>query len=129
MTKFFICASVFVFLTSLSSNAQELKKKLRGTYLGTLPSYYMEVGEQLLEVDDAQVSITFLEGNKVQETLGSSNQEGVYRITSESKTAIIIQVNYPNQLVYEVLEIRKKEKTIIRKGFYPQPECKLTKTS
>jgi hypothetical protein len=127
LTKIIICVS-FLFLVSLGSNAQELKKKWRGTYLGTVPSYYMEVGEKLLEVSDAQISITFLEGNKIQETLGSSNQEGIYRITSETKTSIIIQVNYANQLVYEVLEVSKKEKTIIRKGFYPQPECKLVMT-
>ncbi len=111
-------------MTSVA-HAQELKKKLRVAYSGVVPSYYMEVGEKLVEVEQSQISITFISGNKIQEQLGSSNSEGTYRITSESKSTITIQVNYPNQLVYEELEINKKEKKMIRKGFYPQPNAVL----
>ena len=114
-----------IFLFNSAAIAQELKKKLRVSYSGVVPSYFMEVGEQLVEVDQAQLLITFISGNKIQEQLGSSNLEGTYRITSESKSTITIQVNYPNQLVYEELEINKKEKKMIRRGFYPQPNATL----
>ena len=125
LSKITFCTFLFLFMTSVG-NAQELKKKLRVVYSGVVPSYYMEVGEKLVEVEQSQISITFVSGNKIQEQLGSSNSEGTYRITSESKSTITIQVNYPNQLVYEELEINKKEKKMIRKGFYPQPNATLT---
>ena len=112
----------------VNCHAQELKKKIRGTYSGNMPAFYMEVGEKLLEGKEAQLTIEFLEGNNVKETIGSAVQEGLYRITNDSKTTVTLQVNYPNQMIYEVIEINKKDKTLVRKGFYPQPECKLTKT-
>jgi len=125
LSKIVICVFTLLLVGVSNVNAQELKKKLRVTYSGNVPSYYMEVGEKLVEVSQAQITIAFLGENKVRETLGSSNLEGTYRITSETKNTITLQVNYPNQLVYEELEINKKEKKLIRKGFYPQPSVTL----
>lgn len=127
LSKFLFFVCVILVVGSVTSHAQELKKKLRGKYTGIVPSYTMQVGERLLEVSQAQVSISFVEGQKVLETIGSSNLEGTYRITSETKTTITLQVNYPDQIVYEELVLNKKDKTLIRKGFYPQPESRLSK--
>lgn len=117
---------VFVF-TTIIGYGQSTRKKYLGTYSGTISSYTILSGEELINVEPSILNITFLEGNKVQETIGSTKIEGIYRITSDDKITYTIQVNYPNQLVYEELILTKKDKSILRKGFYPQPECKLIK--
>ena len=127
MLKHFGLVSFFVVLTACCSYGQSIRKKMLGTYSGTLPAYMIESGEQLINVGVSSISIAFLSENKVEETIGSSRTEGTYRITSEDKMTYTIQVNYPNQIVYEELVLSKKDKTILRKGFYPQPESKLTK--
>lgn len=122
------CFVSLLLLISTSVWGQELKKKLRGSYQGEIPAYYIEVGEQLLQVEKTQITIRFSEGNQLTELIGSGEISGTYRIGSETKTTMTLLVNYSNQLVYEELELDKKKKTIRRKGFYPQPECTLTKT-
>lgn len=118
---------LFSAATAFCGYGQSVKKKLLGTYSGTIPSYTIESGEQLIRVEATSLNIVFLSENKVEETIGAAKTEGTYRITSEDKTVYTIQVNYPNQVVYEELVLSKKDKTILRKGFYPQPEGKLAK--
>lgn len=127
MLKHFGLVSFFVVFSACCSYGQSVKKKLLGTYSGTIPSYMIESGEQLINVGASSISIVFLSENKVEETIGATKTEGTYRITSDDKATYTIQVNYPNQIVYEELVLSKKDRTILRKGFYPQPETKLTK--
>lgn len=111
----------------MQAHSQTLRKKYLGTFSGTLPGYAILAGEQILNVEQAMITIVILEGNKAEEQIGSSKTEGVYRITAETKSTIVLQVDYPNQLVYEELILDKKAKTLQRKGFYPQPESVLIK--
>lgn len=127
MLKHFGLVSFFVVFSACCSYGQSVKKKLLGIYSGTIPSYMIESGEQLINVGASSISIVFLSENKVEETIGATKTEGTYRITSDDKATYTIQVNYPNQIVYEELILSKKDRTILRKGFYPQPESKLTK--
>lgn len=127
MLKRALFSSLLFCLIGIQAYSQTLKKKYLGTFSGTLPGYAILAGEQILNVEQAMITIVILPGNKAEEQIGSTKTEGLYRITAETKGSFVIQVDYPNQLVYEELILDKKAKTIQRKGFYPQPECVLLK--
>jgi hypothetical protein len=129
MLKRVIFSSLLFCLIGMQAHGQTLKKKYLGAFSGTLPGYAILAGEEILEVEQAMISITLLPENKVEEQIGSAKTDGVYRITSETKSTFILHVDYPNQLVYEELILDKKAKTVQRKGFYPQPECVLNKSN
>jgi len=120
---------VFIISTffSFQSAAQQLKKKNLGVYTGTIPSYTLAVGEQVLEVSSTGIQLEFKADKQVTETIGSVPTNGTYTIVSESKTEIIVVVNYPNAMVQEELVLNRKTHELERKGFYPQPGCILKK--
>ncbi len=129
MLKRALFSSLLFCLIGMQAHGQALKKKYLGTFSGTLPGYSILAGEQILNVEQAMITIVILPGNKAEEQIGSTKTEGVYRITAETKSTFVLQVDYPNQLVYEELILDKKAKTIQRKGFYPQPQCVLNKSN
>lgn len=120
---------VFIVSTffSFTASAQQLKKKNLGVYSGTIPSYVMAAGEEVLNVKPAGIQIEFKADKQVTETIGSIPVNGTYTIVSETKTEIVIAVSYPNAMVKEELILNRKTHELERKGFYPQPGCILKK--
>jgi hypothetical protein len=127
MLKRVVFFSLLSCLVGLNAHGQALKKKYIGSFVGIIPAYRMESGEQLISIEAGSIQIALLPNNMVEEMIGTSKMEGSYKISSETKTTITVMVNYPNQLVYEELVIDKKDKKMVRKGFYPQPSCLLMK--
>lgn len=118
--------TIFV-LASVSASAQQLKKKNLGLYTGTIASYSLLSGEQVLEVNSATIQIEIKADKIVTETIGASQSNGTYTLVSENKTEIVLSVVYPNTMQKEELILSKKTHVLQRKGFYPQPDCNLTK--
>ncbi len=120
---------VFIVSTffSFDLSAQQLKKKNLGVYSGTIPSYTMAAGEQVLDVSSTGIQIELKADKQVTETIGSVPTNGTYTVASETKTEIFITVNYPNAMVQEELVLNRKTHELERKGFYPQPGCILKK--
>lgn len=118
---------IILALFPYTASAQHLKKKNLGLYTGTIPSYAMLSGEQILEVSSTGIQLEFKDEQQVTETIGSNQSMGNYIIVSESKTEIKIAISYPNMMVREELILDKKTHLLVRKGFYPQPDCTLKK--
>ncbi len=119
---------VGVLLVSLSVNSQVLKKKNLGVYQGEIPSYALELGEEVLQVRQALVSVEFKVDGTLTEKIDSKEAKGTYLILSEDKYAVYLEVKLDGQHIPENYILYKKDKRLERKGIYPQPDAFLRKT-
>lgn len=119
--------SVLVLLISLSVNSQVLKKKNLGAYQGEIPSFALELGEEVLQVRQTLVSIEFKADGTVIEKIDSKETKGTYRILNEDKYAIYLEAKLDGQYIPENYVLYKKDKRLERKGIYPQPDVFLKK--
>jgi len=118
---------VFCFLLiGCSTFGQHLKKKLYGTYTGTIPAYTLDIGSDVVEVLATTITIDLSE-ERVTQQLGKTVQQGTWEIVHSDKQVIVLSVRLEGQLTEEVLTLYKKTKTINREGIFPQPTSELTK--
>ncbi len=118
---------VGVLLISLSANSQVLKKKNLGIYQGEIPSYALELGEEVLQVRQALVSVEFKVDGTLTEKIDSKEAKGTYLILNEDKYAVYLEVKLDGQYIPENYVLYKKDKRLERKGIYPQPDVFLKK--
>lgn len=119
--------SVWVLLISLSVNSQVLKKKSLGVYQGEIPSYALELGEEVLQVRQTSVSVEFKADGILIEKIDSKETKGTYLILNEDKYAVYLEVKLDGQYIPENYVLYKKDKRLERKGIYPQPDAFLKK--
>ncbi len=119
--------SVWVLLISLSANSQVLKKKSLGVYQGEIPSYALELGEEVLQVRQTSVSVELKADGVLIEKIDSKDTKGTYLILNEDKYAVYLEVKLDGQYIPESYVLYKKDKRLERKGIYPQPDVFLKK--
>jgi hypothetical protein len=121
-----IVFAVFLFL-SFHSNGQELKKKLLGSFEGTIPSYAIDFQGEVLQVPVAPIRIDLQAAQKAILILNGQSKQGNYKILAEDKTSITLECLFVGDDIPEILILFKKEKRLERKGVYPQPDVFLKK--
>lgn len=119
--------SVLVLMISLSVNSQVLKKKNLGVYQGEIVPYSLKLGEEVLQVGGATVSVEFKTDGTMIETIDTKEIKGAYRILNEDKYAIYLEAKLDGQYIPENYVLYKKDKRLERKGIYPQPDAFLKK--
>ncbi|WP_300663831.1 hypothetical protein [Fluviicola sp.] len=118
---------VWMLVVSLSVDSQVLKKKNLGVYQGEIPSYALELGEEVLQVRQAHVSVEFKTDGTLTEKIDSKETKGIYLILSEDKYAVYLEVKLDGQYIPENYVLYKKDRRLERKGIYPQPDAFLKK--
>ncbi|MNU77613.1 hypothetical protein D3C71_671920 [compost metagenome] len=119
--------SVWVLLISLSVHSQVLKKKNLGIYKGEIPSYALELGEEILQVRQTLVVVEFKADGILIEKIDSKETKGSYLILNEDKYAVYLEVKLDGQYIPESYVLYKKDRRLERKGIYPQPDAFLKK--
>lgn len=119
--------SVLLLLISLSVNSQVLKKKNLGVYQGEIPSYALELGEEVFQVRQVLVSVEFKSDGTLTEKIDSKETKGTYLVLNEDKYAVYMEVKLDGQYIPENYVLYKKDKRLERKGIYPQPDSFLKK--
>lgn len=119
---------VWLLLISLPVHSQVLKKKNLGVYQGEIPSYALELGEEVFQVDKASLQIKLQADGTVLEIIDSKEVKGTYLILKEDKNAIYLEVKLDGQFIPENYVLYKKDKRLERKGIYPQPDVFLKKS-
>lgn len=115
-------------LASCGTFGQSIKKKLYGTYEGTIPSYKVEMGTGVVDVNATAIRIQLLDHSVVQQ-LGNSTQTGTWKVEDNEKAYYVIIVHLQGQLTEERIILYKKTKTMTREGIFPQPDCELIRAS
>lgn len=105
---------------------QSIKKKYLGLYSGTIPTYKMDIGSDVIDVQPVSISIELF-SNAISQQIGLTKREGSWRIYFEGKSYYILNARFDNQLVEERIIVYKKGKKIGREGLFPQPTTELKK--
>lgn len=119
---------VWLLLISLSVHSQVLKKKTLGIYQGEIPSYALELGEEVFQVEKAAIQVELHPDGTLLETIDSKAVKGTYLILKEDKNTVYLEVKLDGQYIPESYVLYKKDKRLERKGIYPQPDVFLKKS-
>tara|TARA_B100000524_G_scaffold182946_1_gene94324 strand:+ start:12507 stop:12881 length:375 start_codon:yes stop_codon:yes gene_type:complete len=115
----------FILICSFGLTAQ-IKKKDLGRYTGTIESYKINIGQELLTVEDCPIEITLNKDNLVLK-IGSKKYTVAYRIKKLERRSYIITIGMPYSDLEESFSLNGKNKEMLRKGLFPQPDCTLKK--
>lgn len=115
----------FILICSFGLNAQ-IKKKDLGHYTGTIESYKINSGQELLTVEACPISITLNKENLLLK-IGLKEYTAAYRIKKLVRRSYIITVSIPYSDLEESFNLNGKNKEMLRKGLFPQPDCTLKK--
>lgn len=121
------CLLLLIFISSFNGNSQEIKKKYLGTYTGEIPSYALELGQEVFQVQAVPIEIQLKPEAILVEKIASKEIRGTYQFIKEDKNGIYFEAKLEGQFVPESYVLYKKDKRLERKGIYPQPDVFLKK--
>ena len=121
------CLLFLVFVCSLSASSQEIKKKYLGVYKGEIPSYALELGEEVFQVQSSVIEIQLQPAGIFLEKIASQVKKGTYQLIKEDKEGMYFEIRLEEQFIPESYVLYKKDKRLERKGIYPQPDVFLKK--
>jgi len=118
--------ATFLFFVCLQVSAQsiKLKKKFLKTYVGKIPSYEMNLNNQIIPVLSSNIEVR-LTRDSVFVNVGKAKWNGVYSISKMEKKKFELIGKMNNTGIPEFLILDTKEKKIYRKGLFPQPDAVL----
>jgi hypothetical protein len=116
--------TTFLSFASLQVSAQsiKLKKKFLKTYVGKIPSYEMNLNNQIIPVISSNIEVR-LTRDSVFVKVGKAKWNGVYSISKMEKKKFELTGKMNNTGIPEFLILDTKEKKIYRKGLFPQPDA------
>lgn len=126
MKNLFLVVSLFFFSIGWSQKPIELKKKFLGSYSGTIASYKLDTGEDLVDIEREKITVD-IELDSIHFKIGRNTLNGTYTVLFEAKKYYVLDCIIPGRLAGERVVIYKAGKKISRDGLYPQPSAMLTK--
>ncbi len=121
---------VFLFATSFTfiafGQTVKLKKKYLKAYDGTLPSYSINLGEEIVKVNSEYLRVT-LKKDSLFVLVGKVKYGGTYKVEKISKKEYKITGAMEETGIPALFFLDLKNKTLLRKGVFPQPEAMLQK--
>jgi len=120
---------LFLGLTAYQLEAQtvRIKRKFCKTYQGEIPAYRVQLGEEMVEIPSCKLELTLTKDSIIMQ-LGKLSMRNTYQLEkTDNPKEILILVARDNSDIPERMILQTKEKVIIRKGIFPQPEVKLIK--
>ncbi|MFZ9027729.1 MAG: hypothetical protein ACO2Z9_01875 [Crocinitomicaceae bacterium] len=120
---------IFIFalalpLMSYGQKEVPLKRKYMKSYSGIVPSYNMDVGDNIVEVTATPISIQ-IEKDSVFFKIGQNKFQGTYTVMFEANKYYLLNAVIDGQLANERIMVHKRGRTISRDGLYPQPMAEL----
>ena len=126
MRKFLIAFFLIVPIAIFAQKPIDLKKKFYGGYKGTIPSYKIDTGTEVVEVGACEIFIE-INANDINLAIGKNNLHGTYRVMFEAKSYYLLDVKVDEQLATERIMVYKRGRKLSRDGMYPQPVAELSK--
>jgi hypothetical protein len=114
-------------LAGCTAYGQTVKKKLLGTYEGTIPAYRMDVGQTVVNVEAATIRIELLDGAVIVQQLDAKKQRGTWEVDDTEKAYYVIVYRLEGQVAEERIILYRKTRTMEREGIFPQPDATLVK--
>lgn len=121
VTFFFACIFAFVAF----GQTVKLKKKYLKVYDGTLASYSINLGEEIVKVNSEYLKVT-LKKDSLFVLVGKVKYSGIYKVEKITKKEYKITGAMEETGIPALFFLDLKNKTLLRKGVFPQPESLLT---
>ena len=115
-----------IMLVSVFGLSAQIKKRDLGRYVGTIESYKINSGQELLTVKACPISVT-LNKESLLLNIGSKEFKTVYRMKKIERRSYMIFIDVPYSDLEESFSLNGKDKIMLRKGIFPQPNCELKK--
>jgi hypothetical protein len=122
-----IITFVFLFVVLFDSSAQSLrlKRKYCKEYQGEMPKYSALIGQEIVEISPSKIELN-LHKDSLYLTIGRSYYNGNYSVEkSLNPDEIILVMERKNSEIEERFILNLPNKTIVRKGIFPQPDTPL----
>ena len=122
-----IVAFLFVCTFAFGTFGQsiKLKKKYLKVYDGTLPAYSINLGEEIVKVNSEYLKVT-LKKDSLFVLVGKVKYGGTYKVEKITKKEYKITGAMEETGISALFFLDLKNKTLLRKGVFPQPEVLLT---
>lgn len=127
--KWIITIAFFAILTNnVSAQTVRLKRRYLKEYQGEMPKYSALIGKEMLEVYPTTIVIK-LDKDSVFLSIGNSDYKSVYTVSKSINTEeVILLMERENTGIQERFVLNKKNKTVVRKGIFPQPDVCLNRS-
>ena len=119
-----IFLSFFLSITCLSK--AQVKKRDQGVYTGVILGYAINTGEDLIQVDSCILQIR-LEKKQIMIKIDDKVYEGTYQVHQKIKRTYVLYAETVYSDIKEEIILMGKDKSMSRKGLFPQPDTKLQK--
>jgi hypothetical protein len=125
MRIFFLSLIVVVF-SSTAFGQSKLKKKFRSTYEGTIPSYQIKMGQEIVEVNATSIQVT-ISKDSLFLFLDKASYAASFELKKweNEKKLLAFKVQFSEERLPEIYLLETKNKVLTRKGLYPQPDVEL----
>jgi hypothetical protein len=122
--KWIITIAFFTILTNnVSAQTVRLKRKYLKEYQGEMPKYSALIGKEMLEVSPVK-----MDKDSLFLSIGNSEYKSVYSASkSTNSDEVILLMERDNTGIQERFILNKKNKTVVRKGVFPQPDVCLNR--
>lgn len=118
----FLFASTFAFIAF--GQSVKLKKKYLKVYDGKLASYSINLGEEIVKVNSEYLKVT-LKKDSLFVLVGKVKYGGTYKVEKITKKEYKITGAMEETGIPALFFMDLKNKTLLRKGVFPQPEALL----
>ena len=115
-----------LFVGSASLFYSQVKKRELGYYQGIISSYTINSGQELLTVDSSLIFV-WMEKDSVSFKIDGKEYVGTYSVKQRIKRNYVIKAKLGFSDIEEELRIDGKNKSMWRKGLFPQPNSYLRK--
>jgi hypothetical protein len=117
----FVCTFAF----GVFGQSVKLKKKFIKVYDGTLSAYSINLGEEIVKVNSEYLKVT-LKKDSLFVLVGKVKYSGTYKVEKITKKEYKITGAMEETGIPALFFLDLKNKTLLRKGVFPQPEALLT---
>ena len=114
------------FLLVAYSTLSQVKKRDQGVYSGVIPGYAINTGQDLIQVDSCTLKIR-LEKNQIMIKIDDKVYKGIYEVYQKIKRTYVLYAETDYSDIKEEIILVGKNKSMSRKGLFPQPDAKLKK--
>ena len=120
---------ILFLLVSFSASAQKevkLRRKFYGKYKGTVPSYEINTGNELIEAGETPLYIVIRKSG-VSVKVGERELIGTYVVLFKADDYYLFDCNMAGQMANERILVYKRGKKLSRNGMFPQAVSMLKK--